>query len=107
MGSINGYSVLVTGGGSGIGEAAAAKLAADGANVMICGRTEEKLIAAVERIKTNAADDTTVAHVVADVTDEDSVQSAVAAATGLTGRLDGLFACAGGSSSTRGGYAPP
>ena len=51
MGSINGYSVLVTGGGSGIGEAAAAKLAADGANVMICGRTEEKLIAAVERIK--------------------------------------------------------
>ena len=41
MGSINGYSVLVTGGGSGIGEAAAAKLAADGANVMICGRTEE------------------------------------------------------------------
>ena len=71
MGSINGYSVLVTGGGSGIGEAAAAKLAADGANVMICGRTEEKLIAAVERIKTNAVDGTTVAHVVADVTDED------------------------------------
>ena len=80
MGSINGYSVLVTGGGSGIGEAAAAKLAADGANVMICGRTEEKLIAAVERIKARAADGTTVAHVVADVTDEDSVQSAVAAA---------------------------
>ena len=62
MGSINGYSVLVTGGGSGIGEAAAAKLAADGANVMICGRTEEKLIAAVERIKARAADGTTVAH---------------------------------------------
>ena len=49
MGSINGYSVLVTGGGSGIGEAAAAKLAADGANVMICGRTEEKLVGAVEQ----------------------------------------------------------
>ena len=65
MGSINGYSVLVTGGGSGIGEAAAAKLAADGANVMICGRTEEKLIAATERIKAGAADSTTVAHMVA------------------------------------------
>ncbi|MCH1434359.1 MAG: SDR family NAD(P)-dependent oxidoreductase, partial [Acidimicrobiales bacterium] len=37
MGSIDGYSVLVTGGGSGIGEAAAAKLAADGAHVTICG----------------------------------------------------------------------
>ena len=100
MGSINGYSVLVTGGGSGIGEAAGAKLAADGANVMICGRTEDKLIAAVERIQAGAADGTTVAHVVADVTDEDSVQSAVAAATELTGRLDGLFACAGGSTAT-------
>ena len=64
---------------------------------MICGRTEEKLIAAVERVKAGAADGTTGAHMVADVTDEDSVQSAVATATELTGRLDGLFACAGGS----------
>ena len=50
MGSIDGYSILVTGGGSGIGEASAAKLAADGANVTICGRTEDKLVAAVERL---------------------------------------------------------
>ena len=47
MGSINGYSVLVSGGGSGFGVAAAAKLAAYGANVMMFGRTEENLIAAV------------------------------------------------------------
>ena len=64
MGSIDGYSVLVTGGGSGIGEAAAAKLAADGAHVTICGRTEEKLTAAAERIRARAADGVTVAHVV-------------------------------------------
>ncbi|MEM9202278.1 MAG: SDR family oxidoreductase [Actinomycetota bacterium] len=97
MGSITGYSVLVTGGGSGIGEAAAAKLAADGAHVMICGRTEAKLIDAVARIQHNADEHVTVSHVVADVTDEEAVRSAVAAAADITGRLDGLFACAGGS----------
>ncbi len=97
MGSIDGYSVLVTGGGSGIGEASAAKLAADGAHVTICGRTEEKLVDAAERIRAGAADGVTVTHVVADVTDEASVEAAVAAAAEITGRLDGLFACAGGS----------
>ncbi len=97
MGSIGSYSVLITGGGSGIGEAAAAKLAADGANVTICGRTEDKLIGAVERISASAAEGVTVQHVIADVTDEAAVLAAVAAATEQTGRLDGLFACAGGS----------
>ncbi len=97
MGSIGSYSVLITGGGSGIGEAAAAKLAADGANVTICGRTEDKLIGAVERISESAAEGVTVQHVIADVTDEAAVLAAVAAATEQTGRLDGLFACAGGS----------
>jgi NAD(P)-dependent dehydrogenase (short-subunit alcohol dehydrogenase family) len=37
-----------------------------------------------------------LAHV-ADVTDEDQVAGAVAAAAGVTGRLDGIVACAGGS----------
>lgn len=97
MATITGYSVLVTGGGSGIGEASAAKLAADGANVTICGRTEDKLVAAAERIARGAADGVTVRHVVADVTDETAVRAAVEAATAITGRLDGLFACAGGS----------
>jgi len=97
MGSITGYSVLVTGGGSGIGEASAAKLAADGAHVTICGRTEEKLVAAADRIRAGAAPDTTVGHLVADVTVEADVEAAVEAAASPTGRLDGLFACAGGS----------
>ena len=97
MASIQGFSTLVTGGGSGIGEAAAAKLAADGAHVTICGRTEDKLVDAVERIGANAADGVTVQHIVADVTSESDVEAAVAAASSVTGRLDGLFACAGGS----------
>ncbi len=100
MGSIEGHSVLVTGGGSGIGEASAARLVADGAHVTICGRTEEKLVAAGERIA--EAGPGTVHHIVADVTDEDAVVAAVDAAADATGRLDGLFACAGGST----GLAP-
>ena len=97
MGSIEGFATLVTGGGSGIGEAAARKLAADGAHVTICGRTEERLLAAVDRIRADAADGVTIGHVVADVTVEDEIAAAIDAAAGPTGRLDGLFACAGGS----------
>lgn len=97
MGSIEGYATLITGGGSGIGEAAAVKLAADGAHVTICGRTEQKLIDAVALIRSTAAEGVTLQHVVADVTSESDVEAAVAAATSITGRLDGLFACAGGS----------
>lgn len=97
MGSIVGYATLITGGGSGIGEAAAAKLAADGAHVTICGRTEQRLADAVERISVGAAEGVTVQHIVADVTAEADVEAAVDAAAGVTGRLDGLFACAGGS----------
>ena len=47
---IAGWSILVTGGGSGIGLATAERLAADGAHVTICGRTEQKLADATARI---------------------------------------------------------
>jgi short-subunit dehydrogenase involved in D-alanine esterification of teichoic acids len=40
---LDGYGILVTGGGTGIGRACAARLAADGAAVTICGRTESRL----------------------------------------------------------------
>ena len=43
--SITGVTALVTGGGSGIGLGSAIRLAADGAHVTICGRTEDKLVA--------------------------------------------------------------
>ena len=36
-------------------------------------------------------------HIVADVTVEEQVQAAVATTAEATGRIDGLFACAGGS----------
>ncbi len=97
MGSIEGHAALVTGGGSGLGEAAATRLAADGAHITICGRTEQKLVDAAERIGAAAAPGVTVQHIVADVTVESDVEAAIEAATSTTGRLDGIFACAGGS----------
>ena len=99
-GALQGYGVLVTGGGTGIGRACADALAADGAAVTICGRTESKLIDAVERI--TPAHGGSVRHLVADVTDEASVQAAIAVAMEATGTLDGVVANAGGG----GGMGP-
>ncbi|MBV8462320.1 MAG: SDR family NAD(P)-dependent oxidoreductase, partial [Acidimicrobiales bacterium] len=102
---VAGLAALVTGGGSGIGLGAATRLVRDGAHVTICGRTEDRLRAAVATLE-EAADaaagpgaDTprgTARYVVADVTVEADVERAVAEAL-ERGRLDILFANAGGS----------
>ena len=92
---VDGLSVLVTGGGTGIGAGIAARLAHDGATVTICGRTERTLATTAEDINT-AAGREAVAFSVADVTVEDDVVRTVAAAAGRTGRLDGVVANAGG-----------
>lgn len=89
--SIEGKTALVTGGGSGIGLASAARLARDGARVTICGRTEDKLAKAAAEIGHH------VRFVVADVTVEEQVAAAVALASEPSGGLDILFANAGGS----------
>ncbi|MDE0238483.1 MAG: SDR family oxidoreductase [bacterium] len=99
---VKGHGVLVTGGGTGIGHACGAALAADGAAVTICGRTESKLADSAERISKEAGNGGSVAYVVADVTDESSVAAAVAAAAEPTGTLNGVVANAGGG----GGMGP-
>ncbi|HWF15226.1 MAG TPA: SDR family oxidoreductase [Acidimicrobiales bacterium] len=96
-GGIAGWSILVTGGGSGIGLAAAERLAADGAHVTICGRTEQTLADATACIASVARDGASARYVVADVTVEEQLKAAVAATCEATGRIDGMFACAGGS----------
>lgn len=101
-GPLEGYGVLVTGGGTGIGKACAAALVADGAAVTICGRTEAKLVAAADEIAAVAAGGGSVTHVVCDVTDEDDVRAALAAAAEPTGALRGVVANAGGG----GGMGP-
>jgi 7-alpha-hydroxysteroid dehydrogenase len=107
-GGLVGYAALVTGGGTGIGKACAARLAADGAAVTICGRTESRLVDAAKVItaeiaETGADHGGSVQYITADVTDEDSVKAAVAFACGPTGGLDAVIANAGGG----GGMAPP
>ena len=101
---IAGYTALVTGGGSGIGLGTATRLVRDGAHVTICGRTEDKLAAAVTELDQVAAASGasglpvgSARYVVADVTVEEQVAAAVTAAAGSRQHLDILFANAGGS----------
>jgi len=79
---------VVTGGGSGIGAAAARELAADGWVVVIAGRRADALrevAAGVQRID----------PVPADVTDEDEVRRLFATVVARHGRVDLLFNNAG------------
>jgi NAD(P)-dependent dehydrogenase (short-subunit alcohol dehydrogenase family) len=100
---IEGYAALVTGGGSGIGLGAATRLVRDGAEVTICGRTEDRLRGAVDLLEREAADSGrtkpgTARYVVADVTREADIAAAAATAAAARGRLEILFANAGGAS---------
>ncbi|GAY18091.1 SDR family oxidoreductase [Mycobacterium sp. shizuoka-1] len=87
---------LITGGGSGIGKGVAEGLAKAGANVMIVGRSADRLAAAVEEIK-SVAPAGNVNYEPADVTNEDQIAAVVDAAAAWNGRLSGVVHCAGGS----------
>lgn len=96
--ALEGKAALVTGGGSGIGLGTAKVLAADGCDVTIAARTEERLKEAVDEIRAAAAHpDVRVQYAVCDVTNEDDVRAAVALAAEPNDALDILFACAGGA----------
>jgi NAD(P)-dependent dehydrogenase (short-subunit alcohol dehydrogenase family) len=96
-GGLQGTAALVTGGGSGIGLGCARRLLVDGASVTICGRSEDRLIAAHDELTPLATTGATVQYAVADVTDEDAIAAAVAHACEPTGALHAVVACAGGS----------
>lgn len=100
-GGLEGMAVLVTGGGSGIGAACAARLAADGAAVTICGRTETRLEAAANSIQAGAGHGGRIQSVVGDVTNEGDVERIMSFAAEPTGTLDGCIANAGGGGGMR------
>ncbi len=94
--SFDNRTYLVTGGGSGIGKGVAAALAGSGANVMLVGRSADRLAAAADDLKA-AGCGGEVACQPTDVTDEDQVSAAVDAALTWKGKLDGVVHSAGGS----------
>lgn len=92
-----GQTIIVTGGGSGIGRCLAHELAFLGANVVIMGRNLEKLQTVVGEIE---ADGATATPVVCDIRDEAGVAAAIDAVLQKFGRIDGLVNNAGGQYRT-------
>jgi 7-alpha-hydroxysteroid dehydrogenase len=91
-------TVIVTGGGSGIGKGVAAAVVASGGDVVLVGRNADRLAAAKDEIQAQAGDGAgSVRYEPADVTNEDQVGRMVEAATAWHGRLNGVVHCAGGS----------
>src|SRR5918911_4697929 len=82
--------VLITGGESGIGLATARLFVAEGAAVHLVGIDEDRLRSAVAELGHERA-----SSAVADVTDQEAVERAIAAAIDRHGRLDVLFSNAG------------
>ncbi|WP_419833252.1 SDR family oxidoreductase [Endozoicomonas atrinae] len=91
--SFSGKRVLISGGGSGIGKAAAWLLARLGAKVLICGRNLEKLQAAIEPMKEMGLD---VRCKTLDIRDPDRVQVFFDEIMNEQGGLDVLINNAGG-----------
>lgn len=83
---------LVTGAGSGIGEAAATLFAKEGAKVAALGRTEDELKAVVAQIEEGGG---SAIPVIADISQPEQMEQAYQKVVGQWGRLDIVFANAG------------
>jgi NADP-dependent 3-hydroxy acid dehydrogenase YdfG len=88
---LEGTVALVTGASSGIGEATAVALVAEGATVAVAARRRDRLEALAERI----GDDSRVLVLETDVTDEGQVRAMVERTVAEYGRLDTLVNNAG------------
>lgn len=86
-------TIVVTGGGSGIGRCTAHELAALGAHVVLVGRKQEKLDTVAAEL---AADGFESSRFVCDIREEEKVRATVQAILAERGRIHGLVNNAGG-----------
>ena len=89
---LEGKVAFVTGGGSGIGEAAGKLLAEQGAKVVLISRTKSELEQVVSEIKDAGGE---AMALEADVSDSETLKAAIAETVSTYGRLDIVFANAG------------
>jgi len=92
-GLFEGQTIVVTGGGSGIGRCTAHEIAALGAHVVITGRKADKLATVKGEIE--AAGGSCETHAF-DIREEPQVKEAIASIVARNGRIHGLFNNAGG-----------
>ncbi|MGI6615472.1 MAG: SDR family oxidoreductase [Dethiobacteria bacterium] len=96
IGDFRGKNVFITGGSSGIGFSTARQLAAQGANVFIFARSEERLKAAAAKIeKCTIMEGQKVASAQVDVGDYKNVLAVMESAVDTFGAPDLLINCAG------------
>ncbi len=95
--TLEGQTILITGGGSGLGLAMAKKFASLGSNIAICGRTEDKLQNAIEEISEVGKDGTEAKYYVADVRDYDRIEEMVGEIVSDFGTMTGLVNNAAGN----------
>jgi NAD(P)-dependent dehydrogenase (short-subunit alcohol dehydrogenase family) len=96
-GTVGGKVVLITGGSSGIGLAAAKKFAEAGAVTLICARDEAKLADAVKEIRDHAGKDARVASYSVDIADAQGCAAFVKQLEDEHGGVDFLINNAGRS----------
>jgi NADP-dependent 3-hydroxy acid dehydrogenase YdfG len=92
MAKLDGKVAVITGASSGIGEATAEALAAEGASVVVAARREERLSDLVERINGNGGK---ALSVECDVTDEEQAHELIQKAKDELGQVDILVNNAG------------
>jgi NAD(P)-dependent dehydrogenase (short-subunit alcohol dehydrogenase family) len=100
-GRLAGRAVVITG-ATGIAAASAHRFAAEGARLFLISRTEDRLGALADEL---AATGVEAGWAVADLADEAQAEAAMGEGSAFLGRIDGLFAVAGGS-GRRFGDAP-
>jgi NAD(P)-dependent dehydrogenase (short-subunit alcohol dehydrogenase family) len=100
MGILEGKTALVTGASHGMGKASARLLAQDGASVVIMGRRQAMLEAALADLRA-AAPHARIEGVLGDAGDEVSARAALTKAHELAGRLDIIVSAVG-----KGTYKP-